>query len=103
MLMPDPSDADTESTTPADTESTTPADDFDDPAAELRLVEQELTDLRTEADELRREIGDPGEAPGDQAARANLITSLEMNVAVVESLEARAATLRQRLGAQTQQ
>ncbi|MDQ1358186.1 MAG: hypothetical protein QOF20_2654 [Acidimicrobiaceae bacterium] len=92
--MPDPSDADADATA----DSTAPALDLDDPAAELRLVEQELADLRGEADELRREIGDPGEAPGDQAARANLITSLEMTEAVIETLEARTETLRQRLG-----
>jgi hypothetical protein len=94
--MPDPSDADADADATAD--STAPAVDLDDPAAELRLVEQELADLRGEADELRREIGDPGEAPGDQAARANLITSLEMTEAVIETLEARTETLRQRLG-----
>jgi hypothetical protein len=70
---------------------------LDDPAAELRLVVQELTEARAEADELRRDIGDPASEPGDQAARANLITSLEMQAALIESLEARAAVLRQRL------
>ncbi|MDQ1391915.1 MAG: hypothetical protein QOF30_892 [Acidimicrobiaceae bacterium] len=93
--MPDPSDA--------DAASATSARDLDDPSAELRLVVEDLANLRAEAEELRRGIGDPGEAPGDQAARANLITSLEMTEAVIETLVARATTLRQRLGGQPEQ
>ncbi len=73
------------------------SDPFDDPAAELRIVETELAGLRSEADELRRQIGDPLEEPGDWVARTNLITSLEMQEALIETLEARAAALRQRL------
>jgi hypothetical protein len=87
--MPEPSDAISDRTA---------IENLDDPAAELRLVEQDLADLVAEADEFRRAIGDPGEAPGDQAARANLITSLEMTEALIETLEARATTLRPRLG-----
>ncbi len=92
--MPDPSDA--------DAVSATSAPDLDDPSAELRLVVEDLANLRAEADELRREIGDPGATPGDQAARANLITSLETTEAVIETLVARATTLRQRLGEQAE-
>jgi hypothetical protein len=73
-------------------------DPIDDPAAELRLVERDLADLHQQADELRREIGDPAEAPGDQAARSNLITGLETTESLIETLVARAEALRQRLG-----
>jgi hypothetical protein len=74
------------------------ADPLDDPKTELRLVERELTEARAEADELRRAIGDPAEEPGDMAARANLILSLETQQAIIETLEARATALRQQLG-----
>ena len=73
-------------------------DPLDDPAAELQLVLQELTEARAEADEIRGEIGDPATEPGDWAARANLITSLELQQTLIETLEGRAAALRQRLG-----
>lgn len=73
-------------------------DPIDDPAAELRLVERDLADLRQQADELRREVGDPAETPGDQAARSNLITSLETTDSLIETLAGRAEVLRQRLG-----
>jgi hypothetical protein len=70
-------------------------DPLDDPAAELQLVEQRLAELRAEADQLRQETGDPAAEPGDQAARANLITSLELQEALIADLEARADSLRQ--------
>ncbi len=74
-------------------------DPIDDPAAELRLVEQELADAQAEADQLRQNVGDPAEEPGDQAARANLIVALEQQESLIENLQARAEILRQRQAA----
>jgi hypothetical protein len=69
----------------------------DDPAAELRLLEREVAELRQEADELRSQIGDPGDDPGELADRSNLITSLETHEALIENFEGRLEVLRQRL------
>ena len=65
---------------------------------ELRLVEEDLAEQRRELDELRREIGDRSDGPGDRVDHTNLITSLEMQEAVIETLEARRRQLRSRLG-----
>lgn len=62
---------------------------------ELRLVEQELAQLRDTAAELRRQVG---EATGDDADRASLITGAEEQQAFIGVLEARRQDLRQRLG-----
>jgi hypothetical protein len=74
-------------------------DPVDDPDAELRLVESELAEARQDADELRRQIGDPAGEGSEAEDRANLIESLEMQRALIESLEARATELRRRLSA----
>ncbi|MDQ1427633.1 MAG: hypothetical protein QOK39_1109 [Acidimicrobiaceae bacterium] len=74
-------------------------DPVDDPDAELRLVESELAEARRDADELRNQIGDPAGEDSEAEDRANLIESLEMQRALIENLEARAAELRRRLSA----
>jgi hypothetical protein len=65
---------------------------------ELRRVEDELDEQRREADELRQEIGDRSGGPGDRVDRSTLLTSLELQEAVIETLESRRQELRRRLG-----
>jgi hypothetical protein len=65
----------------------------EDPVEELAQVERELAELEREADELREEIGARSESPGDQADQTALITSLEWQEALIETLRARRAAL----------
>jgi uncharacterized coiled-coil DUF342 family protein len=65
---------------------------------ELRQVEAELVELRQEVDDLRREIGDRSSGPGDRVDMTTLITTFEMQEAVLDTLEARRADLKRRLG-----
>lgn len=68
----------------------------DELADELAEVEQSLTDLRRNAADLRRRIGE--DEPGDTADRASALTAAEEQEDFIEQLEARQASLLQRLG-----
>jgi hypothetical protein len=74
------------------------ADEIDALREELRDLEDRLAEQQREADELRQEIGSRSDGPGDRVDLTSLITSLELQEAVIESLEARRRELRQRLG-----
>ena len=63
---------------------------------ELRLVEEDIDNLRRSAIQLRQHVGQDG--PGDAADRAATITAAEEQEALAEQLEARRAELRRRLG-----
>ncbi|HEX3425594.1 MAG TPA: hypothetical protein VHT30_05645 [Acidimicrobiales bacterium] len=80
--------------------ATTPpdSDPVDDPADELRLLEDDLAALREEADELRRQIGDADADASELEDRANLIVSLETHEHLIEQFEARVQDLRAQLG-----
>ena len=65
---------------------------------ELRLVEEELAELQTETDDLRRELGERTDGPGDAVDRTTLITQLEAQEAISEGLMARRDSLRRRIG-----
>jgi hypothetical protein len=65
---------------------------------ELREVDDELARQRADLDDLRKELGDPSEQPVEPEDRANLLTELETQEAVIETLEARRADLLKRLG-----
>jgi hypothetical protein len=73
----------------------------DDPTARLReelgLVEEELTQLRTTAAELRRQIGERSDEPTDPAERSLLIIEAEEQEALIAVLERRQEELLQRL------
>jgi hypothetical protein len=62
----------------------------------LQEVEGDLADLRRNATELRRRIGE-GE-PGDDADRASALTAVEEQEDFIEQLEARQADLQRRIG-----
>jgi len=65
---------------------------------ELRLVEEELAELRQTATDLRRRIGDRSDAPTDAADMAAAITAAEEQEAFLRALEARREALLRRLG-----
>ena len=65
---------------------------------ELRLVEEELAELRQTATDLRRRIGDRSDAPTDAADMAAAITAAEEQEAFLRALEARREVLLRRLG-----
>jgi hypothetical protein len=67
--------------------------------AELRLVEEELAELRRAAAEIRKQIGERSEAPTDSAEISALITTAEEQEALAKILEARRDELKERLGA----
>lgn len=79
--------------------ATTPSDSgpVDDPAEELRLIEDDLRALREEADELRGQLGDAADA-SQLEDRANLIVNLETHEHLIEQFEARVQNLRAKLG-----
>ena len=56
---------------------------------ELRLVEEDLTQVRETAVGLRRRIGERADEPTDEAERAALIESADEQEALVFRLEAR--------------
>ncbi|MCW2703419.1 MAG: hypothetical protein JWQ37_1414 [Blastococcus sp.] len=65
---------------------------------ELRVVEEELTQLRQTATELRRRVGERADRPTDSAEIATLITEAEEQEAFIEVLERRREDLLRRLG-----
>jgi len=65
---------------------------------ELRLVEEELTELRATGSELRRQIGERSDGSIDAADVAAAITAAEEQEAFLKVLEARRDSLRRRLG-----
>lgn len=67
----------------------------DELVRELQEVDDDLADLRRNAADLRRRIGE-GE-PGDAADRASALTAAEEQEDLIEQLEARRAELVQRL------
>jgi hypothetical protein len=67
-------------------------------AAELKLVEEDLTRLRETAAALRRRIGDRDDEPTDAAERSALIEAAEEQEALIDQLEARREELLRRLG-----
>lgn len=64
---------------------------------ELREVETELSELRDAAANLRRQIGERWFEPMDASDRAALLTAVEEQEALAESLEARRDELRKRV------
>lgn len=74
----------------------------DDPKAELRdelrLVEEELAELRQTAAELRSRIGNRDDFPANEEDLSQLITSAEEQEALVAVLERRREALLERLG-----
>jgi hypothetical protein len=75
--------------------------DADDPTAalreELRVVDEELAQLRESAAGLRRRIGERWDDPTDSAERSLLITTAEEQEAFIEVLENRREDLLRRL------
>ena len=65
---------------------------------ELRVVEEELTQLRQTATELRRRVGERADRPTDSAEIATLITEAEEQETFIEVLEKRRKDLLRRLG-----
>lgn len=63
---------------------------------ELRLVEEDIENLRRSAMQLRQQVGE--DEPGDFADRSATITAAEEQEALAEQLEARRAELLKRLG-----
>jgi hypothetical protein len=78
--------------------------DADSPTAalreRLRVVEEELGQLRGTAADLRRRVGERWDDPTDSAERADMITSEAEQEAVIEVLENRREDLLRRLGEQ---
>jgi hypothetical protein len=70
----------------------------DDPREELRLVEEELAELRRTAAELRGRIGEHADQPTDPAEIATLITLAEEQEGLIGVLEERREHLLRRLG-----
>lgn len=70
----------------------------DELAKELEEVDDDLANLRRNATDLRRRIGE-GE-PGDAADKASALTAVEEQEDFIEQLEARQADLMRRLAAQ---
>lgn len=64
---------------------------------ELRDVESELSELRDAAANLRRQIGERWFEPMDASDRAALLTAVEEQEALAESLERRRDELRELL------
>jgi F0F1-type ATP synthase membrane subunit b/b' len=65
---------------------------------ELRLVEEELAELRRTAAEIRRRIGDRADAPTDPAEVGATIELAEEQEALTAVLEDRREKLLERLG-----
>jgi regulator of replication initiation timing len=65
---------------------------------ELQVVEEELTQLRETAADLRRRIGERWHEPTDDNERAVMITTAEEQEALIEVLENRREDLLRRLG-----
>jgi predicted nucleic acid-binding Zn-ribbon protein len=65
--------------------------------AELRVVEEDLAQLRQTAADLRRRIGEREDEPTDPAERAALIEAAEEQEALVDLLEARLEELMRQL------
>ncbi len=63
---------------------------------ELRLVEEDIENLRRSAMQLRQQVGQ--DEPGDFADRAATITAAEEQEALADQLEARRTELLKRLG-----
>jgi hypothetical protein len=78
--------------------------DADSPTAalreRLRVVEEELGQLRGTAADLRRRVGERWDDPTDSAERADMITSEAEQEAVIQVLENRREDLLRRLGEQ---
>jgi hypothetical protein len=70
----------------------------DDPREELRLVEEELDELRRTAAELRGRIGEHADEPTDPEEITALITLAEEQEALIGALEQRREHLLRRLG-----
>jgi hypothetical protein len=65
---------------------------------ELRLVEEDLAQLRRTAASLRERVGERADEPTDPAERATLIENAEEQEALIEGLEARRSKLQAELG-----
>jgi gamma-glutamyl:cysteine ligase YbdK (ATP-grasp superfamily) len=66
---------------------------------ELQLVDDELADLRRQATEIRRRIGDRDDMPGDAVDLTVEITEADEVEAIIETLERRRRDLLERLTA----
>ena len=73
-------------------------DPVDDPKAELALVERDLAEARKEVDDLRQELGERTDGPGDAVDATTLIEQLNVAESLLEDLQLRRTTLRQRVG-----
>ncbi|SFL31904.1 hypothetical protein [Geodermatophilus ruber] len=65
---------------------------------ELRVVEEELAQLREAAADLRRRIGERWHEPTDAEERASMITAAEEQEAFIAVLEQRREDLLRKLG-----
>jgi hypothetical protein len=65
---------------------------------ELRLVDEEIAELRASAAELRRQVGDRTDGTLEPEETASTISSAEELEAIVDSLETRRDGLARRLG-----
>lgn len=65
---------------------------------QLRLVDEELAELRVEVGQLRAQVGERNDGPIDPAENAAVITSVEEQEALIDALEQRRAGLLRRLG-----
>jgi hypothetical protein len=67
---------------------------------ELEQVDAMIAELRSQAEQIRQEVGEKEDGPGDPGDTALLISSAEEQEALVAVLEDRRGKLRERLGAQ---
>jgi len=65
---------------------------------ELRLIEEELAELRNEVTKVRRRLGERADAPTDPAEIARILTTAEEQEAFIAQLESRRDGLLERLG-----
>jgi ubiquinone biosynthesis protein UbiJ len=65
---------------------------------QLKDVDAELARLREDVAAMRREIGERWDAPTDAAELATVLTNVEQQESLIETLEARRERLLQKLG-----
>jgi hypothetical protein len=71
-------------------------DPVDDPRAELALVEQNMAEVAKDVNDLRQELGDRSDGPGDLVDGSTLIEQLNVSESLLRDLESRRAELQQR-------
>lgn len=65
---------------------------------ELQQVDSMIAELRSQAEQIREEVGNREDGPGDPGDTSQLIRSAEEQEALLAELEDRRGKLRERLG-----